>query len=85
MADAAALTLTAEHIGIIRHALGIGGDGLGRSYRNYYVADPENRHCRGLEAAGFMRVGSTHSRSCGTVFHVTKEGMAAERAEREGA
>ena len=73
------MNLTNEQVGILRHSLGIGDDGRGCEYRNYFVAGANDEPtCRALVSAGCMEENPRASAfSCGVVFHVTDAGRQA--------
>lgn len=62
-----------HHLHILRHALGIGDDGHGREYRNYYAAEPNDIGCNALVCQGHMSIGKSIPGGL-TYFHVTQEG-----------
>ncbi len=66
-----------EELECLRHALGLNDDGTGKSWRNYFCADPADETCVALVASGDMRVGrDVPSGIALKYFHVTDEGKA---------
>lgn len=77
---------TPKQIAILRHALGLGADGSGIAYRNYFVTGPGSddfADCEALVMAGAMtkRQGSEISGG-DPVYRVTELGIA--RATKGG-
>ncbi len=66
---------------ILRHALGVGDDGLERSYRNHFVTGEDgadHRHCMALVERGFMVRRTGNAITGGDdLFTVTAAGRAA--------
>ncbi len=80
------MTLSDAQILILRHSLGIGGDGRGREYRNYFVTgqgSDDYPHCMALVDAGLMtRRNGGRMFGGDDIFHVTDAGRAAAKPAR---
>lgn len=63
-----------DRVHILRHALGIGDDGYGLAYRNFYAAEPNDLDCNALVASGDMYDGPMINDGGLKYFYVTRQG-----------
>lgn len=73
-----AADVPADQLSILRHALGVGEDGCGPSYRNHFVTGEggaDHRLCMALVARGFMARRAGNAITGGSdLFNVTQAG-----------
>ena len=69
-----------NHTHILRHSLGLGDDGHGREYRDYYCAAIGDQDLLELCQAGLMAPGQKINRGEDQYFHVTPAGRKAALA-----
>ena len=76
--------MNSEQLLILRHSLGVGDDGKGRSYRNHFVTgegSTDYPHCMALVDAGLMKRRKGNVLTGGDdLFTVTEAGREAAAA-----
>lgn len=81
-----AVSTPQRQIEILRHALGTGDKGRGRSYRNHFVTGPgsdDYDDCEALVAAGMMSRHQGNSLSGGDpIFTVTEQGKVVAKEQK---
>lgn len=64
-----------EELLVLRHALGLKDDGNGKSYRNYYAAEPNDPVCKALAVKGDMERRPVHAWGDLLYYRVTEQGV----------